>query len=67
MKQTVTAAAIDAWLAQCRSHPERIACFVMGHTAPDTDAVVSALAEAARRTWTGEHPAAPGGAMVVRR
>lgn len=59
MKQTVTAAAIDAWLAQCRSHPERIACFVMGHTAPDTDAVVSALAEAARRTWTGETGVAP--------
>ncbi len=59
MEQTVTAAGIGAWLAQCRSHPERIACFVMGHTAPDTDAVVSALAEAARRTWTGETGVAP--------
>lgn len=59
MEQTVTAAQIDRWLAQCCAHPERITCLVLGHTAPDTDAVVSALAEAVRRTWTGEQGVAP--------
>lgn len=59
MEQGIITAQIGAWLETCHAHPERITCLVMGHTAPDTDTVVSSLAEAVRRTWLGERGVAP--------
>lgn len=59
MERTVTVAQMERWLEECHAYPEQITCLVMGHTAPDTDTVVSSLAEAARRTWLGERGVAP--------
>ena len=59
MERTVTVAQMERWLEDCLAHPEEITCFVMGHAAPDTDTVVSSLAEAYRRTRAGEPGVAP--------
>lgn len=47
----MTLTALRAYLAACREHlaTEEIDCLVLGHPAPDGDAVVSALCEAWRR------------------
>lgn len=59
MPRTVTIEDLRRWLDRQKNHPEHIRLFVMGHAAPDTDTVISALGEALRRTALGETGVAP--------
>ncbi len=59
MPRLVTIEETRRWLDRQKSHPEHIRLFVMGHAAPDTDTVISALGEALRRTALGEEGVAP--------
>ena len=55
----MTLAGLAAYLRQCRAALPQEAVFVCGHDAPDTDAVVSSIAEAYRRHLTDSTPAVP--------
>ena len=59
MDRAVTVQQLNDWLRGYRTHPRTITGFVMGHAAPDTDTVVSSLAEAYRRARRGEPGIAP--------
>lgn len=50
----MTAAGLADYLRQCRASRAQGTVFVCGHNAPDTDAVVSSVAEAYRRHLNGE-------------
>ncbi len=55
----MTAAGLADYLRQCRAALPQGAIFVRGHDAPDTDAVISSVAEAYRRYLTDGTPAVP--------
>lgn len=55
----MTVAGLAEYLRQCRAMIPQDAVFVCGHDAPDTDAVVSSVAEAYRRHLTDDTPAVP--------
>jgi hypothetical protein len=55
----MTVAGLAVYLRQCRAALPQNAVFVRGHDAPDTDAVVSSIAEAYRRHLTDSTPAVP--------
>lgn len=55
----MTVSGLANYLRQCRAALPRDAVFVRGHDAPDTDAVVSSIAEAYRRHLTDGTPAVP--------
>lgn len=55
----MTLAGLAIYLRQCRKMMPRNKVFVCGHDAPDTDAVVSSIAEAYRRHLTDGTPAVP--------
>ncbi len=55
----MTVAGLAEYLRQCRTAMPRGAVFVRGHDAPDTDAVISSIAEAYRRYLTDGTPAVP--------
>ena len=55
----MTVTGLADYLRQCRAALPRDAVFVRGHDAPDTDAVVSSVAEGYRRHLTDGTPAVP--------
>ncbi len=55
----MTLAGLSDYLRQCRAAMPQRAVFVCGHDAPDTDAVVSSIAEGYRRYLTDGTPAVP--------
>lgn len=55
----MTVAGLTEYLRQCRATLPQRAVFVCGHDAPDTDAVVSSVAEAYRRHLTDGTPTVP--------
>ena len=55
----MTLAGLTDYLRQCREAMPQGAVFVCGHDAPDTDAVVSSIAEGYRRYLTDGTPAVP--------
>ncbi len=55
----MTVAGLADYLRQCRATLPRDAVFVRGHDAPDTDAVVSSIAEGYRRYLVNGTPAVP--------
>ncbi len=55
----MTVAGLADYLRQCRAALPRDAVFVRGHDAPDTDAVVSSVAEGYRRYLVNGTPAVP--------
>lgn len=55
----MTLAGLADYLRQCRTVLPQDAVFVCGHDAPDTDAVVSSIADGYRRHLTDSTPAVP--------